>query len=201
MPSVGLLVVGSQVGSARCTFRCLGGSRTMWAWSEGSPPVRELEPVRRTKSGQLSRNVPVQAVSMTTKGWLYLESGLEHELATWLDRMPGVVWLLGQPVMLEWADGVRHYPTCWPDSPGKRADMDAQASLFGEPARDQMKPARTDDLEVLITVKAAPNPSAKTGETVCAPGLALSNARWGTPARARSGGCMTSTGAAVVCLE
>lgn len=55
--------------------------------------------------------------------------------------------------------------------------MDVQASLFGEPARDQIKPARPDELEVLITVKAAPNPSAKSGETVCVAGLALAQAR------------------------
>jgi len=41
-----------------------------------------LQPVRETKSGRLSRNIPVQAMSTTTGGWLFLESGLEHELAT-----------------------------------------------------------------------------------------------------------------------
>lgn len=110
MSSVGLLVVGSQVGSVSWTFRVGGVRREPWVWSEGGPPIRELEPVRKTKSGRLSRNIPVQAVSVTTQGWLYLESGLEHELATWLDRKPEVVWLLGQPVLLGWEDGISHYP-------------------------------------------------------------------------------------------
>ncbi|MBD3781619.1 MAG: hypothetical protein IE926_01495 [Micrococcales bacterium] len=49
--------------------------------------------------------------------------------------------------------------------------------MFGGPERDNPKPARPDDLEVLITVKAAPNPSAKSGETVCVAGLGLSEGR------------------------
>jgi hypothetical protein len=66
--------------------------------------------VRETKSGRLSRNIPVQAMSTTTGGWLFLESGLEHELATWLDRQPEVTWLVGQPALLRWEDGTKHFP-------------------------------------------------------------------------------------------
>ena len=52
-----------------------------------------------------------------------------------------------------------------------------QQSLFGGPERSGAKPMRADELEVLITVKAAPNPSEKSGETVCVAGLALSEGR------------------------
>lgn len=102
-------MVGSQVGAASWLFSFSGDARE-WDWSAGWPTVRELAPVRRTKSGRLSKNVPVQAVSSTTGGWLYLESGLEHELAMWLDRKPEVRWLVGQPVKLTWLDGMVHIP-------------------------------------------------------------------------------------------
>lgn len=50
-----------------------------------------------------------------------------------------------------------------------------QAGLFGSLEPDARKPTRVQqDLEVLITVKAAPTPSEKSGETVCVAGLALS---------------------------
>jgi hypothetical protein len=49
-------------------------------------------------------------MSTTTGGWLFLESGLEHELATWLDRQRDVTWLVGQPVLLRWEDGTKHFP-------------------------------------------------------------------------------------------
>lgn len=55
--------------------------------------------------------------------------------------------------------------------------MPSQGALFGGPDREVPKPARPDELEVLITVKAAPNPSAKAGETVCVAGLGLSRGR------------------------
>ena len=51
--------------------------------------------------------------------------------------------------------------------------MPGQGSLFGNADAAGVKPARPDELEVLITVKAAPNPSEKAGETVCVAGLAL----------------------------
>ncbi len=66
--------------------------------------------MRETKSGRLSRNIPVQAMSTTTRGWLFLESGLQHELATWLDRQREVKWLVGQPVLLRWEHGTKHFP-------------------------------------------------------------------------------------------
>ncbi|MGL5850489.1 MAG: TnsA-like heteromeric transposase endonuclease subunit [Phycicoccus sp.] len=110
MPSVGLRPVGAQVGAATWLFRCRGAGRAAWSWGDGPPDVRGLEPVRGTRSGRLSKNIPVQAMSVTTGGWLFLESGLEHELATWLDRQRDVAWLLGQPLVLEWEDGTSHVP-------------------------------------------------------------------------------------------
>lgn len=133
MPSVGLKSVGAQVGSATWAF-CVGGAgRAPWSWSEGPPPVRELSPARLTKSGRLSRNIPVHAMSMTTGGWLDLESGLEHELMMSLDRLAKTAWLVGQPARLKWEDGVKHFPdllsvdrdgsvTIWDVRPPQRRD-------------------------------------------------------------------------------
>lgn len=58
-----------------------------------------------------------------------------------------------------------------------RVDMSSQGALFGTPERDAQKPGRPDELEILVTVKTAPNPSAKSGETVCVAGLGLSRGR------------------------
>lgn len=132
MPSVGLTVVGSQVGDVTWRFR-FGGAVQEWGWGEGGPPLRELTPSRRTKSNTLSKNVPVQAACMMTGGVLALESGLEHELATWLDQRPSIEWLVAQPVLLEWGDGLKHYPdllsvdgdgkvTLWDARPVERRD-------------------------------------------------------------------------------
>lgn len=55
--------------------------------------------------------------------------------------------------------------------------MSGQGALFGGPERDAQKPARPDELDVLVTVKAAPNPSARSGETVCVAGLGLTHGR------------------------
>lgn len=48
----------------------------------------------------------------------------------------------------------------------------ATGSLFGLTREDQ-KPSIGERLRVLVTVKAAPNPSEKSGETVCVAGVAL----------------------------
>lgn len=133
MPSVGLRPIGSQVGTATWSFRLRGARCAPWVWAEGPPRFGELQPVRQTKSGRLSKNIPVQAMSMTTGGWLFLESGLEHELVTWLDRQRRVSWLVGQPVLLEWQDGTSHVPdllsvegeagvTIWDARPLERRD-------------------------------------------------------------------------------
>ncbi|WP_228684558.1 hypothetical protein [Amycolatopsis thermoflava] len=56
-----------------------------------------------------------------------------------------------------------------------------QLPIFGQPGEPQEKPAgdQAVDLKVLITVKAAPNPSEKYGETVCVAGLSLDPMRPG----------------------
>lgn len=56
-----------------------------------------------------------------------------------------------------------------------------QLSIFGQPDTPAEKPAgdQAVTLNVLITVKAAPNPSDKYGETVCVAGLSLDPARPG----------------------
>lgn len=52
------------------------------------------------------------------------------------------------------------------------------STLFGGLSPEDAKPARVSkELEVLITVKAAPNPSERSGETVCVAGLALDEER------------------------
>lgn len=72
---------------------------------------------------------------MTTGGELLLESGLEHLLMMWLDRQASVSWLVAQPALLTWPDGVRHYPdllavdgdgvvTVWDARPLELQDID-----------------------------------------------------------------------------
>jgi hypothetical protein len=56
-----------------------------------------------------------------------------------------------------------------------------QMSMFGQPDELPEEPAgdQAVTLKVLITVKAAPNPSEKYGETVCVAGLSLDPCRSG----------------------
>lgn len=49
-------------------------------------------------------------MSQTTGDFLLLESGLEYELARWLDCDPDVIWLVAQPFLLEFDGGRRHTP-------------------------------------------------------------------------------------------
>mgnify|MGYP006946520210 CR=1 FL=1 len=67
--------------------------------------------------------------------------------------------------------GASHYARVQQDSRGGAVTMD---SLFGQtveyPSEKPSGPAR---LRVLVTVKAAPNPSATHGETVCVAGVRL----------------------------
>ena len=88
----------------------VAGTRRVWDLSTSSPPVSELEPIRKVASSRLSRHVPVLAYSMTTGGTLALESGLELELMSWLDRQSLVTHLVSQPAHLEWEDGRSHTP-------------------------------------------------------------------------------------------
>ncbi|MDN5793213.1 MAG: hypothetical protein L0H22_09185, partial [Brevibacterium aurantiacum] len=56
--------------------------------------------VRTPKSKAKSRHVPMYAYSITTRGHIRLESGLEHDLLRELDRRPDVAWLVSQPMRL-----------------------------------------------------------------------------------------------------
>lgn len=73
-----------------------------WDWvGRGAPYLLGLRSVRRPRSGDRSRHVPVRAYSVTNQTALQLESGLEHDLVRVLDRDPGVVWLVPQPCRLD----------------------------------------------------------------------------------------------------
>lgn len=95
---------------ASWTF-CVDGSRVTWDWANGAPPVERLEPVRSPASGTRSRHVPATAYSTTTRGWLQLESGLEHDLVRILDRRSDVRWIVAQPALLTFVgDRGKHLP-------------------------------------------------------------------------------------------
>lgn len=110
MSNAKLTAVGVLEGPPSWGVRTGGVLHEPWDWAAGVPEVRALEPIRSVSSGALSRHVPVRARCTTTGSALLLESGLEHELVTWLDRQPAVSWLAAQPVRLTWSDGLRHYP-------------------------------------------------------------------------------------------
>ncbi|WP_367280121.1 TnsA-like heteromeric transposase endonuclease subunit [Nocardioides sp.] len=83
------------------TFRTAGNAG-VWSWDDGAPDPRLLLPVRRPRSGALSRHIPVRAFSMTTGAHIALESGLEHDLLRLLDRDGDASWLVPQPCRVEW---------------------------------------------------------------------------------------------------
>lgn len=88
------------------TFR-LDGLPTCWDWTDGDPTPESLMPVRRPTSGAASRHIPVRAFSTTTKNYVELESGLEHDLVRQLDRDRSVTWLVSQPLTLSWTADAR----------------------------------------------------------------------------------------------
>ncbi|GHH70330.1 TnsA-like heteromeric transposase endonuclease subunit [Promicromonospora soli] len=91
-------------------IRTLTGGAHEWDWRSGAPQTRDLAPSRRPAADAMSRHAPVRMMSQTTGAFLLLESGLEYELARQLDREPNVVWLVGQPLLLEFKGGPRHTP-------------------------------------------------------------------------------------------
>lgn len=105
-----LRLVGEDDQALREWRFAVTGSLGNWDWSRGSPDPRALGPVRGVRSGAMSRHVPVQAFCGTTASTLALESGLEFELMLSLDRQPTVSWLVPQPCVLVWNDGLRHTP-------------------------------------------------------------------------------------------
>lgn len=95
------LELGPDPSTVTWTFQS-EGRRTKWGWAEGPQEIKTLEPVRRPQSGSRSKHVPVRAFSTTVGDHIELESGLEHDLVRVLDRDPGVVWIVAQPVKLSW---------------------------------------------------------------------------------------------------
>lgn len=89
------------------TFQ-IGGSRTVWDWTQGTPDVKTLEPVRQPQSGSRSRHAPVRAFSTTVGDHVELESGLEQDLLRVLDHDPDVRWIVAQPAALDWRPAGEH---------------------------------------------------------------------------------------------
>lgn len=85
-----------------------------WDWTTGSPPWRELAPIRTPKPRAFSRHTSVLFYSHTTRTHLNLESGVERELAEELDGDPNVDWLSAQPLevhrLLDGRRVQRHVP-------------------------------------------------------------------------------------------
>ena len=95
-------------------FFCVQGTAAVgWDWQRlGPPPVEQLAPVRMPRSSASNRHIPVTAYSMTNGGVVHLESGLEHDLVRRLDRDPGIVGMVSQPLHLSWTmpERVSHIP-------------------------------------------------------------------------------------------
>ena len=74
-----------------------------WFWDEwGAPPLQELTPLRKPRSSENNRHIPVTAYSMTMGDHICLESGLEHDLLRRVDRDPEVRLIVAQPLRLSW---------------------------------------------------------------------------------------------------
>ena len=86
------------------TFRMKETGPTLWDWTLGPPDVYEVLPIRTSRSTEKSRHIPVQAHCFVTGTMLKLESGLEYDLLLMLEREPGSVWMVPQPVRL----GIKH---------------------------------------------------------------------------------------------
>jgi hypothetical protein len=87
----------------RWTFRLPPQPPMVWSWPKGgAPPLDQLGPVRRPRSSEHNRHVPVTAYTMTNGDYVSLESGLEHDLLRRLDRDPSVLRIVAQPLTLSW---------------------------------------------------------------------------------------------------
>lgn len=106
---------GADSGEVRLTwrFRLDADAPEDWSWaSRGAPPVERLKPVRKPRSSKRHRHIPPHAYSTTICDFLWLESGLEHDLVRRLDRDPLITRIVAQPLRLSWtgAIGGGHIP-------------------------------------------------------------------------------------------
>jgi hypothetical protein len=115
----------------------VAGEVLVWDWSQGAPDPRSLAPVRMPKARMTAKHLPAMPFSVTTRGSVPVESGLELDLVRDLDRQPSVSWLVGQPLVLhslgEAGKAWRHTPdllsvangqvTVWDVRPPDRQDQ------------------------------------------------------------------------------
>lgn len=92
----------NSASAATWRFRFAGDEEAcVWNWKTGGPPdLGRVVPIRRPRSSERQRHIPVSAYSVTMRDHLELESGLEHDLLRSLDRLPEVVALVPQPCQL-----------------------------------------------------------------------------------------------------
>lgn len=88
------------------SFRVTSAGPTVWDWSNGDPDIDALLPFRSPQSGAASRHVPVRGYSLMAKDHLCLESGLEHDLLRFIERLPGLAAVVPQPAQLRWLGDV-----------------------------------------------------------------------------------------------
>ena len=70
-------------------------------WRSDGPPDPHVVPIRKPRSSERHRHIPVTAYSLTMRDHLELESGLEHDLLRRLDRLNDIVALIPQPCQLK----------------------------------------------------------------------------------------------------
>lgn len=84
------------------SFR-ISGSTVRWLWGKyGSPPIEQLEPIRKPWVSERSRHRPASAYSTVNGDHIDVESGEEHDLVRVLDRDPATKHILPQPFRLAW---------------------------------------------------------------------------------------------------
>jgi hypothetical protein len=94
---------GANVGPVLWYLKMAGAALERWSWEErGAPTVELLQSVRKPRSSEHNRHIPVTAYCMTNGDHVLLESGLEHDLLRRLDREPAVVRIISQPFKLSW---------------------------------------------------------------------------------------------------
>jgi hypothetical protein len=96
------VLVNDQNTTLVWSFRIAGGT-VRWLWGKnGSPPIEQLEPIRKPWVSERSRHRPASAYSTVNGDHIDLESGEEHDLVRVLDREPTTKHFLPQPFRLTW---------------------------------------------------------------------------------------------------